>query len=192
MQIKWGSDYDKYYNRIKNAVDATHGEVVVYDGKIIEAFYFAMSSGMTQDASAVFNESTDYLKSTVSEYDNEDLNNYEVTKSFEIGEFINILSLNCKSISVDYINYNASGYVDDLSICNTQYDGNKFRDTLGLRSANFKINITSKVDITTYGYGHGVGMSQYGANGYAKNGYTYKDIINHYYQNVEIINLKNV
>ena len=192
MKLKWGNEFDKYYIKIKNCVDATNGLVATYKDEIIEAFYFSMSSGQTQDVVAVFGENFEYLKSVESEYDNENLNNYKVTKSFSNAEFKNYLNLRCESITVDYIVRNDSGYIDEISICSTKFKGTDVRSKLSLRSANFDIFIGKNIEITTYGYGHGVGMSQYGANGYANAGYTYEEILKHYYSNIEIINIKSV
>ena len=191
MKEKWGNEFNKYYNRVRDAVLYTEGLVMTYNNEVIEAFYFSMSSGMTQDSASVFKESTDYLKSTTSPYDNESINNYEVETEFGLDEFKSKLNINCE-IKIDYINYNENGYVSNLSICNQVFDGNEFRNKLGLRSANFKIELNDSIKITTKGYGHGVGMSQYGANGFANAGYDFEDILKHYYQNIEITSIKNV
>lgn len=192
MEKKWGSSFDKYYNKILSAVEETKNEVITYDGKIIEAFYFAMSGGSTQDAVYAFNVSRDYLVGVESQYENSSLSGFEVTREYEISKVKSALGVTCSRLSVDYINYNDDGYVDNLSICSKKISGIDFSYKLALRSSNFKINIGDKVKITTKGFGHGVGMSQYGANGYATNGYDYDDIIKHYYTGVEISNLKSV
>lgn len=192
MQKKWGAEFDKYYNRVLRAVEETKGEVITYEGNIIEAFYFSMSGGSTQEASTVFNENREYLKSVVSEYDNESLNNYEVTKIFSISDFISLLDLSCEKVNINNIDYNDAGYVESITVCGKEFKGTTFRFSLGLRSTNFDITVEEEVSITTRGYGHGVGMSQYGANGYAGAGYSYQDILKHYYTDVEIENIKDV
>lgn len=192
MHSKWGDDYQLYYNKIKEAVMDTKGEVLTYYGNIIEAFYFAMSAGNTLESASVFNENREYLKSVESKYDNKDLKNYEVTVDFNYEEFKSKLGLTCENNSIDKINYNSIGYVDDITVCGSIFKGTDFRSKLGLRSTNFEIHLGEKVSITTRGYGHGVGMSQYGANGYANSGYSYEDILKHYYTGVEITNIKDV
>lgn len=192
MRTKWGDGFDKYYNRVKTSVEETSGKVLTYNGEIIEAFYFAMSSGNTQEASTVFNESRDYLKSVESKYDNSSLKNYEVSIELPITEFLSKLSLTCQNPQIDYINYNDTGHVEKISVCTKEFKGTYFRTLLGLRSTNFTITIGEIVTITTKGYGHGVGMSQYGANGYASIGYTYEDILKHYYTGVKITDIKDV
>lgn len=192
MRNKWGQDYQKYYDKIKSAVDETKGKVIVTNGEIIEAFYFSMSSGNTNDSETVFGESRSYLLSVVSEYDTNSLKGYESCKEFSKDEFRSKLSLECEDIELDFIERNKSDYVDKIGICSKEFKGSVFRSMLNLRSADFDIEIGQGVKITTHGYGHGVGMSQYGANGYANAGYTYEDIIKHYYTGVEIIDLKDV
>lgn len=192
MQNKWGTDFDKYYNKIKDAVNSTKGEVLTYDGNIIEAFYFAMSAGSTNDSMSVFRENRDYLQSVESIYDNESLRDYSATKSFDHNTIIEKLDLDCQSVTVDDIKKSENGYVQSLSVCSKTFSGTDFRMKLGLRSTNMTIEIGNDIKITTRGYGHGVGMSQYGANGYASNGYTYKDILKHYYYGTDISNIKNV
>ena len=192
LKNKWGSNYTKYLSRIKEAVKNTEGEVLIYEGKIIDALYFSMSSGKTQDVESVFKENLEYLKSTESIYDNNTIAGFETKKEFDKEDIKKILGLECTNITVDDIEHTQSEYVKEITICGKKFDGNEFRHKLSLRSANFTIELDKKVIITTYGYGHGVGMSQYGANGYAKSGMTYTEILKHYYNGVEIRNIKNV
>lgn len=192
MRKKWGNDFQKYFDKIKSAVDATKGEIITYKGEIIEAFYFAMSSGNTQGAQEVFNQGSDYLVKVESIYDNNSLKNFEYTMNFSIDDFKKKLGLDCNQVVIDYINRNESDYVSEISLCSKKFKGISFRFALGLRSNNFQIEIDDDVRITTLGYGHGVGMSQYGAHGYALHGYDYQDIIKHYYKDVEIKNIKDV
>lgn len=192
MKKKWGADYQKYYSKIKKAVEETKNEVITYNGTPIEAFYFAMSAGSTNDSASVFKEERDYLKTVESIYDTGELNGYEVTVSFAKDEFLQKLKLTCDNPEVEKKETNEIGYVQSITVCGKEFAGTSFRTLLGLRSTNFTIEIKDEVKITTKGYGHGVGMSQYGANGYAENGYSYIDILKHYYTGVEISNLKDV
>ena len=99
-----------------------------------------------------------------------------------------ILGINInKNTNIEILSKDESGRVRKIKVEDKIYDGIEFRNLFGLRSTDFDITITEKgLEIITRGYGHGVGMSQYGANEMAKMGYNYKDIINHYYQNVKI------
>lgn len=192
MKNKWGGEFEKYYDKIKACVEETEGKVLTYNGDLIEAFYFAMSGGVTQEASSVFNESREYLKRVESKYDNSSLKNYEVTVDVPKQEFASSLGLTCTDPVIDYINANEDGYVQTISVCSKEFKGTNFRTLLGLRSTNLKIEIAKDVKITTFGYGHGVGLSQYGANGYANAGYSYEDILKHYYFGVELRDIKDV
>jgi len=185
MKTKWNKEFDHYYNKIKKAVKETKDEVLTYNNEIILAYYFSMSNGNTQESKYVFEEK-DYLKKVESIYDNDDLKNYKTNFTFSISDFKHILGLTCENITVNNIIYNESKYVNKIIICDKELKGSDFRSLLGLKSTSFQIDVNENVNITTYGYGHGVGMSQYGANGYANHGLTYKQILKHYYKNVEI------
>lgn len=190
MKNKWGSDFDKYYNKIIKCVDETKGKVMTYNDEVIKAFFFAMSNGYTESAKSVFNEDLNYLKSVEVKYDNNDLKNYEYTKEYSKNDFIKLLNIQDNEIIISNIKKNATGRVESLEINNKKYLGTKLRSILGLRSCDFNIKISNdKVYITTKGYGHGVGMSQYGANGMAKDGYSYEDILNYYYQDIKIMSI---
>ena len=186
MHNKWKEDFDKYYSKIKNAVLSTKGEIMLYNGKIVEAYYFAMSNGYTENAELVFNESREYLQSVESSYDST-LKNFQVQKTFEKKEICSILNINCNNLSFSDIKRSTTGRVNSINISGTVYKGTTIRKKLGLRSTDFDVNvIDDKVIFTTKGYGHGVGMSQNGANGMAKAGYNYKEILEYYYKNVKI------
>ena len=188
MQKKWGTDYEYYYNRIKDAVLETKDLVMEYDGEVISAYYFAMSNGYTEDASLVFGETHDYLESVDSTWD-ENVKNFEVTTTFSKEEFCEKLSLDCSNIAIENIVHSATNRVNSITINNQEFKGTKIRSLLNLRSTDFDIDITDKVTITTKGYGHGVGMSQYGANEMAKKGYTYEEILNYYYKGIDIVKI---
>lgn len=188
MQEKWKNNYEYYLKKISNAVKETENEVMYYDNEIIEAFYFAMSNGSTEDAKSVFGGELPYIKATTSVWDNETLNNFEVSKTFSKEEVCSALQLEeCKTLTIDNINRSASHRINSLTVNNKEFAGTLVRKLLDLRSTDFIIDIeNNKVTFTTKGYGHGVGMSQYGANGMAKEGYNYKEILNHYYKDITI------
>ena len=188
MQEKWGLDYEYYYNRIKDAVLKTKDMVMEYDGNVISAYYFVMSNGATEDVSLVFGESKDYLQSVDSSWD-ENVKNFIVTTTFTKEEFCNKLSISCENITIDKINRSKTNRVDKIVINNKEFKGTTFRSLLGLRSTDFTISINDDVTITTKGYGHGVGMSQYGANEMAKTGADYTEILKHYYKDIDIVKM---
>lgn len=184
MKNKWGSDYSKYYNKIVNAVNSTRGQYLSYNGEYIEAVYHSTSNGYTEDASNVWGKSFPYLKSVESIWDRSTSSYLKIIeKDFET--ILNILGVSGNEISV--ISRNESGRVKEVKAGGKIYTGIEFRNLLGLRSADFDIEINDgTVTIITRGYGHGVGLSQYGANGMANAGYNYEQIINHYYSGVKL------
>lgn len=188
MKNKWNEEYDYYYNKIKRAVLETKGEVLTSNNKIITAYYFALSNGKTQNGKYVFKEE-DYLQGENSIHDNEKVKNFKTDYTFTMESFKEKLGITCEKIVIDYIHYNESDYVSNISVCGKAFSGNSFRHALSLRSPSFKISVAENVYITTFGYGHGVGLSQYGANGYAEDGLNYKEILKHYYKNTEITKL---
>ncbi len=186
LKNKWGSDYQKYFDKIKEAVNTTKGILVTRDGKVLKTYYFSMSNGKTENSQDVFNVPT--FLSVDSPYENNTLKNFEVTKEFTIDKLLELLNLN--SFEVQNVTRNDTNHVDNIVISNKKFKGTEFRKLLGLRSTDFDIKKEGdKYLITTRGYGHGVGMSQYGANEMAKNGYNYEEIINHYYQNIDLVKI---
>lgn len=186
MQNKWKENYETNFNKIQNAVINTKGEILTYEGQVIESFYFAMSNGYTERCELVFQEALPYIESVESSWDNESLNNYEVTKSFSKEEFCSLLNISCEQIEITDINRTSSGRIQTLKINQTEMRGVDIRRLLALRSTDFDITLGDTISITTRGSGHGVGMSQYGANGMAKEGHDYQEILKYFYQNVEI------
>lgn len=188
MQEKWGEDYDFYYDKIKNAVSATKNLVMEYEGDVISAYYFAMSNGATEDVSLVFGEARDYLKSVDSSWD-ESVKNFSVTTTFTKEEFCSKLSIDCSNITIGAIDRSSTNRVNTIVINDKEFKGTTLRTLLGLRSTDFTIDIADDIKITTKGYGHGVGMSQYGANEMAKNCASYEEILNHYYKDIDIVEI---
>ena len=182
LQEKWKDKYNEYYNKISNCVTLTNNEVIKRDNKILRTYYFSMSNGYTENSQTVFNDTT---FTSVKSNENENITNYRYQKEITKSEFYKIL--NISSINNINIERNNTNHVSIITINNKTYTGIEFRKLLDLRSTDFTINQNeNNIIITTIGYGHGVGMSQYGANQMAKEGYSYKDILSHYYQNTEI------
>ncbi len=186
MHDKWQNDFLTYYNKVKEAVESTKNKVLTYNNEVICAFYFAISNGYTEDSALVFGESKDYLTSVDASFD-KNLKNFEVTTTMKKEEFCNKLNITCQNIKIESINYSDTGRINSLSINDKLYQGTEIRKLLNLRSTDFKITINNDlVTITTKGYGHGVGMSQYGANELAKLGKNYEDILNYFYKDITI------
>ncbi|MDD2238919.1 MAG: stage II sporulation protein D [Bacilli bacterium] len=184
LKSKWGSDYNKFYKKIKKCVKETKNLVLKREGKILKAFYFSMSNGYTENSENVFKDAQ--IESKPSKWDNSEIKNFMVEKIMTEDEIKTILNIK-DNINIQNITRNETGRVATIEINNNIYSGIDIRQFLSLRSTDFTITKeNNKYIITTKGYGHGVGMSQYGANGMAKDGYTYDDILNYYYNNVKI------
>ena len=187
MRNKWGADFDKYYNKIKDAVLSTEGTTLKYNDEYIDAVYFSTSNGYTEDSINVWGNDIPYLKSVESYWDR-DASSFFRTQTMDLNTFNSKLGTNISNgDEISIIERNSSSRVSKISVGGKIFSGVQFRNILGLRSADFDIGLNDNLlTITTRGYGHGVGMSQYGANGMAQNGYNYKQILSHYYSNVSI------
>jgi len=190
MKAKWGSSYSTYYNKIKNAVNATKGQVLKYNGSYIDALYFSMSNGKTELPSYVWSTNYPYLQVVSSSWDaNLSSATYSITMTYEKLSSKLGVSVN-EDTQIEVLSRTAGDRVNEISIAGKTFTGVKVRSLLGLRSADFNIVKTSTgVKITTKGFGHGVGMSQYGANGAAKTGMTYKQILKHYYSGTSLVTI---
>ena len=188
LKEKWGSSFDDNYLKIKNAVNDTRGQYMTYEDEVIIAFYFSISNGYTENCENVFSQQLDYLVSVDSSWD-KDYQYKESTNKVLVSDFLSKLGLadkNINKISIDRSNTNRINYI---TINGKKFKGSKFRNLLSLRSTDIEITHDNKyVYIKTKGYGHGVGMSQYGAHTMGKNGYSYDEILKHYYNGIEIVN----
>ena len=200
---KWSQkDGESNWSKIEEAVESTRGEVLTYDGAVLEyPQFFAVSSGKTEDAVDVLSMDIPYLKSTESTGD-EIAPKYETTLSISIDDFINKIKTKYKNIKIyknnikDSINiqsYTQGGSVKEIKVGSEVIAGVDFRRLLNLNSTNFRISFNDdNIIFSCKGYGHGVGMSQWGANAMAKNGDKYDTILKHYYSGVEIEKIKYV
>ncbi|WP_291631678.1 stage II sporulation protein D [Clostridium sp.] len=196
---QWGSNAEEYWNKISNAVDNTKGMVLTYNNELVlYPQFFSTSSGMTENAVDVFSNSVPYLVSTESKGE-EIAPKYETEFPFNIPEFVNkindkykeasITSENLKN-NIEILSRSVAGGIKELRIGKTKVKGLDFRLALGLSSTNFEYVINeNEIVFKCKGYGHGVGMSQWGANVMAKSGADYKDILTHYYTGIEISKL---
>lgn len=179
-------------NKVRNAVMETSGQVITYNGNLIEAVYFSNSGGQTEDALAVWGTDVPYLQSVDSPGE-EYAKNFEVTTTISYAEFIDILELpddTCYENDDIKVTYTMGGGVNTFSLGSKSISGVRMRTLFNLRSTMFDVEIDGKiVRITTKGYGHRVGMSQYGAEAMAVDGRKYDEILGHYYLGTELITL---
>lgn len=185
MQSNWQEGFSKYYAKVQEAVNLTKDEVMKYNDEVICAFYFALSNGYTEEALPVFGQNQDYITNVSSTWD-ENVKNFEVTTTITPTEFCTKLKITCADISITNIVKSPTGRVNEITINGQTFKGTEIRKLLNLRSTDFQITLGSPITITTKGYGHGVGMSQYGANALAQAGKSYTEILNYYYQNITI------
>lgn len=187
MKEKWEDSYSKYFNKIKQAVESTKGMYLEYNGEIISAFYFAMSNGYTEESEYVFKENLPYIKSVSSKWETKH-DNFVNENIFTENEFLKKLKIYDKQINkIEILKRTNTNRVDKIKVNNKIIEGTEFRKLLNLKSTDLTIKENNgKVFIQTKGYGHGVGMSQYGANGLAKENRAYDEILKYYYQNIEI------
>lgn len=188
LQYKWKDKYQERINKIKRAVLETKGEYLSYNGKVIEAFFFSTSVGKTENSEDVFKQALPYLRSVDSTWDEEVSPVFNDSKEYSMQEFYERLNLKYSDkIKVEILNTTSTGRIKNIKINNKKFTGSEVYKNLNLRSTFFEINqIGSNVVINTKGYGHGVGMSQYGALAMAKKGYKYDQILKYYYQNIQI------
>lgn len=193
LKNAWGNNYVKNINKLRKAVNETIDEYLEYNGSIVDAMFFSTSNGYTEDSELVFNFECDYLRSVDSPWDAEVSSAYLTTKTISLTEFYDKLNLSYdKNLNIEIIKRSNTNRILLLKINNQEFSGTDVYNKLSLRSTDFTIELYGDtIKLTTKGYGHGVGMSQYGALGMAKKGYTYEEILKHYYQNVSITKLKN-
>lgn len=185
MKEKWQNDYDEYYNKILNAVKKTTGEVLTKDNKILKAFYFSMSNGYTENSKDVFGE--DLTQSVESPFEIS-LSNFEIVKEFSKSELLEKLGVD--NLNIENQQISETKHTSSIIIGGKEFSGIEVRKLLNLRSTDFEIKqVGENFNIITRGYGHGVGMSQYGANELARSGKSYKEILAYYYKNTKLVNL---
>lgn len=186
-----GGGTEQGVEKARDAVKATGDTVITYEGDLIEATYFSCSGGMTEDARAVWGIDIPYLQS-VSSPGEEAATHFTDTVTFLAEEFASILGQNFTGYPeswLEAVTYTDGGGVDTITLCGKTYKGTTFRSLLGLRSTCFALTaVGNKITITTKGYGHRVGMSQYGADAMAVQGSSYQDILNYYYHRIDLVN----
>lgn len=188
LRNKWNSSYDANIAKIKEAVLGTRGEYLTYNGEVVNAFFFSTSAGKTENCVEVFGGNLPYLVSVDSEWDREISPVFSVNKNYTLNDFYAALDLPYQDkVVVDILEKTSTGRVKTLKINNKEFKSSDVVKRLSLRSSFFEIEQNNdQIYINTKGYGHGVGMSQYGAYGMAKQGYKYDEILKHYYTGVEI------
>lgn len=182
-------------DKFRQAISETSGEVLLYDNELIEATYFSCSGGRTEDASAVWGMDIPYLRSVESPGE-EQANHYMDTIVLDAEDLEGKLETSLQGVPGSWIGevtYTAGGGVKTIEIGGVEYSGNDIRKKLGLYSTAFVISVVGeRVTVTTKGFGHRVGMSQYGADAMAVQGKDYADILSYYYPETQLKIYENV
>lgn len=194
LRQNWGDNYDAYAAKLSAAASDTDGQYLVYGGQPIEAVFHSSSAGATEASGSIWNERA-YLVSVESPETAADVPNFVTEVTYSSPQFKAKLLEKHPSIPfsdlpaawITDITRNDSGRVQSINICGTVISGTQLRSIFGLRSSSFTIDFANDTfTFTVSGYGHGVGMSQYGANVYAKQGWSYAEILAHYYPNTQL------
>ena len=198
---KWEDKGEEYWDKISKAVDETKGKVLAYNKELVQyPQFFSTSSGMTENSKDVFSSDLPYLVSTESTGEEEVAPRFNGELKLDINKFVETintkfqdskLTVNNLSEQINIISRSDAGGVKEIKVGESTVRGLDFRLAIGLNSTNFQYTIINDdIIFATKGYGHGVGMSQWGANIMAKNGSEYSSILKHYYTGIELEELK--
>lgn len=191
MANNWGSDASAFTQKIVDAVNETAGEMIYYDGQEIQVFFHASAGGRTENSENVYEKALPYLVSVDSEGE-ESSSHYYGKVSVSRDEFISKMKAFSPSIRfgsgplTGSISRFDSGRVQSIAVGSETFTGREIRQIFGLNSANFTVKEDNGVTFSTVGFGHGVGMSQTGANAMANNGSDYIQILTHYFTGVTV------
>lgn len=193
MHENWGENYELYYNKVSAAVDAVIDSRIMYNGELASTVFHAVSPGKTESAKNIWGNDFAYLRPVDSSWDSEK-KDFESTLSLPADKFSELLEtcgIKTEGDADTWLGkckYSDSGTLLNAVICSQKITGLKLRACLSLKSAAIQIKYTEDGFVfTVKGYGHGVGMSQYGASRMAEKGSTWQEIILHYYPGVEIV-----
>ena len=186
LKEKWGEKWEEYSGKIKSAINNVAGEMLTYKDTPILAVYHALSCGYTYSAKEVWGKEIEYLSGAASQSDTLE-ENYITVREFTESEIENCFEYKKGEKVFSKCEANSKGLVKSIFVYGKELSGNDVRETLNLPSANFTVTESQgKFIFTCKGYGHGVGMSQKGANSMAKQGFTYKEILLHYYSGAKL------
>ncbi len=185
MKVSWNEHYEEYKEKVKKAIKETKGEIITYQGECISALFYSSSNGKSENVENYFiGSAKPYLVSVDSHWDESCDPHFLKEKEFSKTSLKQMFN---GSFNYQILSYYPSGRIQTIKINNQNYTGRQVREKLQLASSDFTIvEKSGSYVFKTKGSGHGVGLSQYGAQGMAKEGYDYQQILKHYYQGVEI------
>lgn len=193
---RWGDKADEYVEKLKKVINEVKGLAITYDGKPILAVYHAISSGRTENCRDKWGNDPPYLKAVDSSFDLL-CPNYISKLTVSKEEFCEKLSgkVEFSGNPNEYISIKErteSGTVRTVAVCGKEISGSEIRSLFSLRSSNFEVSYNDGAfTFTVYGYGHGVGLSQFGADYMAKQGSDFKEILTHYYSGCKVDKFTN-
>lgn len=193
LRERWGLDFERNMGRINQAVNETMGQVLTYEGKPITATFFSTSNGFTENSEEYWNAEIPYLRSVESPWDVESPK-YEEVMNMSIEDFQQRLGVELAQPAstaqeplIEIISRTAGNRVKEVKVGEKTFSGKELREKLDISSSHFDMQLKDReVVIRTKGWGHGVGMSQWGANGMAKEGYAAEDIVKYYYTGIDV------
>lgn len=188
---KWPkNEQKKNMSKLNEAVAQTRGKIITYQGEPIEAAFFSTSNGYTENSEDYWKQEIPYLRSVQSPWDKAISPRYKETVKLSLDDFYSKLGVTEKGSvkpSIRIVEKTEGNRISKIVIGGAIFTGREVREKLGLASSQFTWSIKgNSIAITTYGYGHGVGMSQWGANGMAQSGASAEDILVHYYSSVQV------
>ncbi len=198
MQKRWGKNFDTYYAKLTKIVDEVYGKTLQYEGQLITATYYAISSGQTENAKEVWGSDYEYLVPVASPgdvyasgYQTDVTLTEEEFKAKALAKWDDCDFSGTADKWIGEISHTSSGSIRTIQIGGVTCTGNDARNAFNLRSANFTCKYQDgKFLFTVKGYGHGVGMSQVGAQYMAEHGSTYQEILAWYYPKTQLVDSK--
>jgi len=199
LKQRWGNKYEQYEQKIRQAVRETNGRIICYENRPISALFHAASAGRTASAEEIWGSSGyPYLQSVAAPEDSDD-ERVVRTKRIAADALLSSLGEDAVEVSspaelsLEILSRTASGRVEKLRVKDKIISGDTARSLWGLRSTNFSVAYENgEIVFTTYGYGHGVGMSQYGAAKLAEDGKSYEEITGYFYRGTKIKKLQDL
>jgi len=192
----WGINYNERINKLNQAVNETYGQVITYNDQPINALYFSTSNGYTENSEEYWQKEIPYLRSVASPWDTASPK-YSSSALVSFSTFYETFNLSSSVASqnnsdwIKILELTTGNRVDKLKVGDKIYSGREIRELFKLNSSSFTFEINNEgVLFNTKGYGHGVGMSQYGANGMANEGKSAEEIITYYYAGVKITDIE--
>ena len=198
LKARWGDNFTTYYNRLAALADEVSGAVLCWDGAPAAACYHSISAGQTEASQNVWLTAVPYLQGVASPWD-ADAPGFETSVTYSVEQVYSVLlalGLDAEEIENTPAGWfgegvlDSAGYVAEMPVCGQVFGGTRLRSAFSLRSAAFSVAYDADSNafiFTTHGYGHGVGLSQYGAKAMAEQGKTWQEILEWYFPGCEVV-----